>query len=92
MQASRNPDFVRKIAWESCRGKTVRTYARGERIVEGSAGPGSHPSVGDHYTNDIAPAMQAGWITVHISPRQYFPGASTFRGTKFDAVIPYLAD
>ncbi len=45
-------------------------------------------SVGDNYLNDIAPALQKGWATAHISPRGYFPGPSTYQGRTMEDVLP----
>lgn len=47
-------------------------------------------SVGDHYANDIKPAYDRGWITVHVSPRGYFPGPSTLVGRRLSDVLPKL--
>ncbi|NMP23181.1 HAD family hydrolase [Sulfobacillus harzensis] len=47
-------------------------------------------SVGDNYRNDIAPALEAGFATAHISPRGYFPGPSIARGYALDDVIPFI--
>lgn len=46
-------------------------------------------SIGDHYVNDIAPALERGWITAHISPRGYHPGPSTYQGRQLEDVLPY---
>jgi FMN phosphatase YigB (HAD superfamily) len=47
-------------------------------------------SVGDNYKNDIAPALEAGCATAHISPHGYFPGASTAHGHTMEDVMPYI--
>lgn len=46
-------------------------------------------SIGDHYVNDIAPALERGWVTAHISPRGYHPGPSTYQGRQLEDVLPY---
>lgn len=52
--------------------------------------PGRVYSVGDNYANDIAPAVEAGYRTAHISPRGYFPGPATCRGRRLEDVLPVV--
>ena len=47
-------------------------------------------SVGDNYLNDIAPAVQRGWLTAHISPHEYFPGPSTIHARNLEDVLPHV--
>ncbi|WP_171822737.1 HAD family hydrolase [Sulfobacillus thermosulfidooxidans] len=47
-------------------------------------------SIGDHYNNDIAPGIQHGWITGHISPRRIFPGPATFKVTALEELYPHI--
>lgn len=47
-------------------------------------------SVGDNYKNDIAPALNAGFATAHISPHGYFPGPSTSHGYTMEDVMPFI--
>ncbi len=57
-------------------------------LLEGNESGGDVLSVGDHYLNDIAPALKKGWATAHISPRGYFPGPSTYQGRTMEDVLP----
>ncbi len=45
-------------------------------------------SVGDNYINDIAPAVQQGWLTAHISPHGYFPGPCSLRARCIEEILP----
>ncbi|POB09913.1 HAD family hydrolase [Sulfobacillus sp. hq2] len=45
-------------------------------------------SIGDHYINDIAPGVQEGWTTGHISPRRIFPGPATFQAATLEEILP----
>jgi len=47
-------------------------------------------SVGDNYENDIAPALEQGWTTAHISPRGSFIGPASIQGTTLEAVLPHV--
>ena len=47
-------------------------------------------SIGDHYVNDIAPGIERGWQTIHISPRGEFPGPATHRGRRLEDVMPQI--
>ncbi len=47
-------------------------------------GPERVLSVGDHYVNDIAPAVNAGWFTAYISPWHWCPGPSWLVGQRFE--------
>ena len=52
--------------------------------------PGTVFSVGDNYRNDIAPAMEHGWLTAYISPWDDQPGPSTVVGRQIEDVLPDL--
>lgn len=47
-------------------------------------------SIGDNYTNDIAPAQERGWTTVHVSPHGYFPGPSTYQVRQVEDAFPAI--
>ncbi|MCY0877678.1 MAG: HAD family hydrolase [Firmicutes bacterium] len=49
-------------------------------------------SVGDHYPNDIAPAVARGWTTAYITPYGDDPGPSSVRGMTLEDVLPFLWD
>lgn len=49
-------------------------------------------SIGDHYTNDIAPGVLEGWTTGHISPRRIFPGPSTYQAATMEEILPSAHD
>lgn len=49
-------------------------------------------SVGDHYINEIQPALAQGWGAVHISPRGQFPGPSSFQARNIEAALPFLRE
>lgn len=59
-----------------------------ETLLGDNGSGGEVLSVGDNYLNDIAPALQKGWATAHISPRGYFPGPSTYQGRTMEDVLP----
>lgn len=61
-----------------------------ERLWGGPPQPTRTVSVGDNYLNDIAPANAAGWTTVHVSPRGYFPGPSTLQVQTIEEALPFL--
>lgn len=61
-------------AWQA------RTGLPSERIM----------SVGDHYPNDIAPAVAAGWASTYISPWRVVPGPCSVVGTSMEEVLPPL--
>ncbi len=68
------------------------------KLVKEIAGRDYRPerifSVGDHYHNDIAPGVQEGWTTGHISPRRVFPGPATYQVAQaeelFDAIRTWV--
>ncbi len=70
-------------------GKPAGLLAAANRLRDGDLG-GAVLSVGDNYANDIAPALNQGWHTAHISPRGYFPGPSTYRGYTVEMILPDL--
>lgn len=45
-------------------------------------------SVGDHYVNDIAPALDAGLRTAYITPADFFPGPVDIAGRTLEDVLP----
>ena len=47
-------------------------------------------SVGDNYTNDIVPALHAGWKTVHLSPRGHFPGPATLQVKNLESAFQVI--
>lgn len=47
-------------------------------------------SIGDNYLNDIAPCVEKGWLTVHISPHGYFPGPCSVKARSIEEVLPTL--
>lgn len=47
-------------------------------------------SVGDHYRNDIEPAVRAGWFTAYITPWRWVPGPCSLVGTTMEEVLPGL--
>ncbi len=61
-----------------------------ERLWKDIPDPSRTVSVGDNYLNDIAPAEAAGWTTVHVSPRGYFPGPSTLQVQSIAQALPFL--
>lgn len=48
-------------------------------------------SVGDHYTNDIAPALEMGKDAAYISPYSTGKSEATFKGKKIEDVLPKMA-
>jgi len=54
------------------------------------APPGRIMSVGDHYRNDIAPAVAAGWFTAHITPWRWAPGPCSMIGATMEELLPGL--
>ncbi len=69
-------------------GKPAGLVAAAKEIMGAQYDPARVMSIGDHYSNDIAPGVQAGWATGHISPRGVFPGPATFRGTTLEEILP----
>lgn len=66
-------------------GKPVGLVPTGDRIrTRLGLGPERVLSVGDHYANDIAPAVSAGWFTAYISPWHWCPGPSWLVGERFE--------
>ncbi len=49
-------------------------------------------SVGDHYINEIQPALAQGWDAVHINPRGQCPGPSSFQARNIEAALPFLRE
>lgn len=47
-------------------------------------------SIGDNYANDIAPALERGWTTVHVSPHGHFPGPSTYQVRQVEEAFPAM--
>ena len=47
-------------------------------------------SIGDHYRNDIAPAVRRGWFTTYISPWRWVPGPCSVVGATMEDVLPGL--
>lgn len=65
-------------------GKPQGLVAMALEITAGEYAPGRIFSIGDHYTNDIAPGVERGWTTGHISPRGIFPGPATYQATRIE--------
>ncbi len=61
------------------------------KLMETPYDPHQVFSVGDNYANDIAPAVEYGWLTAHISPHGYFPGPCSVRAHSIEEVLPTLS-
>lgn len=59
-------------------------------VVQHDLNPLMVMSIGDNYTNDIAPALERGWATVHVSPHGYFPGPSTYQVRQVEDAFPAI--
>lgn len=53
-------------------------------------GPGRIMSIGDHYANDIAPAVAAGWSTAYITPWRAVAGPCSIVGATVEEMLPTL--
>jgi len=49
-------------------------------------------SVGDNYSNDIAPGRGRGWKTAHISPHAHFPGPADVQARTLEEVLPTIRE
>ncbi len=49
-------------------------------------------SIGDHYRNDIEPAVRAGWSTAYITPWRWVPGPCSLVGTRVEELLPGLRE
>jgi FMN phosphatase YigB (HAD superfamily) len=69
-------------------GKPAGLVAAAREIMGSRYDPRCVLSIGDHYGNDIAPGVEAGWATGHISPRRIFPGPATYLGSTLEEILP----
>ncbi|MCL4451991.1 MAG: HAD family hydrolase [Candidatus Thermoplasmatota archaeon] len=49
-------------------------------------------SVGDHYTNDIMPAVKLGWDGAYVNPYGLAPKESTVSGGSIEELSPWIID
>lgn len=62
------------------------------RLWGGRPVPDRMLSIGDHYHNDIAPAVRAGWATAHVHPFGYFPGPASIQAVTLEGVLSFAED
>ncbi len=84
-------DLLDDVATGAAKPASLATLVQGwlERF---EASPERVMSVGDHYRNDIEPAVRAGWFTAYITPWRWVPGPCSIVGTTVEEVLPGLRE